>query len=157
FVVFRSAKGGMWWTRGDGSGKRQPLINSVNAQWPWSFTRDGRRLAFQELNPGTGWDIWTVSIDTTGGVMRAGKPEKFVQTLSDEGKPSFSPDGRWIAYSSNALGSEDVYVRAFPDTGALLHVSRGGGVQPVWSPGGKELLFRGSNGRVMAVSYESTG
>src|SRR5262249_29773505 len=43
------------------------------------------------------------------------------------------------------------------DTGALLHVSRGGGVQPVWSPGGKELLFRGSNGRVMAVSYESTG
>jgi serine/threonine protein kinase len=155
-VVVSAGQKGMAWTRADGSGKPQLLTDSANNQWPWSFTPDGRRLAFQERNPGTGWDIWTVPIESTDGALRAGRPEVFLQTMFDEGKPSFSPDGRWIAYSSNESGTEEVDVRAFPDTGARWQVSRGGGKQPVWSRSGKELLFRGSDGRIMAASYQVT-
>jgi Tol biopolymer transport system component len=157
FVVMSTPPKGMSWTRADGSGKPQVLTENANARWPWSFTPDGRRLAFQERNAGTGWDIWTVPIEQDGGVLRAGKPEPFLQTPFDEGKPSFSPDGHWIAYSSNDKGPEEVYVRAFPDTGALHQVSLNGGKQPIWSHGRRELLFRDLDGRIMAASYGIAG
>jgi Tol biopolymer transport system component len=157
FVVLATASKGLSWTRGDGSSKPQVLVESANVRWPWSFTPDGRRLAFQERSPGTGWDIWTVPIDSDGGVLRAGQPELFLRTPFDEGKPSFSPDGQWIAYSSNDSGPEEVYVRAFPDTAGVTQVSLGGGKQPTWSRSGKELFFRDLNGRIMIASYEIAG
>ena len=157
FVVLATASKGLSWARADGSSKPQMLTESANVRWPWSFTPDGHRLAFQERSAGTGWDIWTVPIDSDGGVLRAGRPEPFLRTPFDEGKPSFSPDGQWIAYSSNAAGPEEVYVRAFPDTGGVTQVSQGGGKQPTWSHNGKELLFRDLGGRIMIATYEIVG
>jgi serine/threonine-protein kinase len=109
---------GLSWTRADGAGKPQPLIRTKGIVFPWSFTPDKKRLAYFELNPETSWDLWTVPLenDTTG--LQAGKPEVLLQTSSDERYPVFSPDGRWLAYASNASGNYQVYVRAFPDTGA---------------------------------------
>gem|GEM_PF-4911105 len=49
--------------------------------------------------------------------LRAGKPEVFLQTQAYERTPSFSPDGRWLAYASDESGTFQVYVRAFPDKG----------------------------------------
>jgi len=115
YVVF-AGLGGMFWIRADGAGKPQPLTRSQNPQYPWSVTADGRRMAFVEANPEMGANLWTVplKIDDEGV---AGRPEVFLQTSFDEEHPSFSPDGRWLAYTSTESGTYQVYVRAFPDKG----------------------------------------
>ena len=90
--------------RSDGSGKPQPLTQSKNAQLPWSFTPDGKRLAFMEQDSKTLYDLWTVPLESDSAGLRAGKPEVFLQTPADERYPSFSPDGRWMAYLPMSRG-----------------------------------------------------
>ena len=68
----------------------------------------------------------------------------------------FSPDVRWIAYTSNESGSPEVYARAFPDGGARWQVSVRGGAQPRWRRDGKELFYLALDGRLMAVSVKAT-
>ena len=149
----------MFWTRADGAAKPQPLTRSTNQQYPSSFTADGKRLAFYELNPKTGFDIWTVPLEVNGALLRAGKPEVFVQTPFDERHPSFSPDGRWLAYASEESGVLQVYVREFPGraTGSRWLISNGGGGYPVWSRNGQELFFRAFDNKIMAAAYTVTG
>ena len=134
-IVFTGGNGGgMFWTRADGSSKPQSLTQSKNGQYPWSFSPDGR-LAFADFPTGRDGDIWTVPVENDGAGLKAGKPEVFLQTSANELYPAFSPDGRWIAYRSNDTGTEEVYVRSFPDkTGRAFPISTGGGVMAVWSP-----------------------
>jgi serine/threonine-protein kinase len=147
----------MFWTRSDGSGKPQPLTQSKSRQLPYSFTPDGKRLAFYELSPQTQNDIWTVPLESDGAELRAGKPEPYLQTPFDERHPTFSPDGRWLAYDSNESGSYQVYVRAFPDKGGKWQISNSGGVYPVWSRNGRELFFRTEDSQIMVSSYAVKG
>jgi serine/threonine-protein kinase len=154
-LVLRS-RSGLAWTRATGAGRVQELTQGVE-QWPWSFTPDGRRLAFQERNRETGWDLLTTPIERVGEDLRAGKPEVFLQTPFDEQNPAFSPDGRWLAYSSNESGPYQVYVRAFPDTGGKWQVSNDGGRQPEWSKTSRELFFRSADNQIVVVPYSATG
>ena len=156
YILFQSV-GGIFWTRSDGAGKPQPLTQSKNRQIPWSFTPDGKRLSFMEVSHGTGYDLWTVALESDGSGLRAGKPELFLQTPFDERHGSFSPDGRWMAYSSSESGSYQVYVRAFPDKGGKWQISNSGGVYPVWSRNGRELFFRTVDGQIMVASYTVKG
>jgi eukaryotic-like serine/threonine-protein kinase len=156
FIVF-SSTGGMSWIRADGVGKPQMLTQSSNAQWPWSFTPDGKYLAFQERSIPTGWDLWTIPVENDGVGLHAGKPEKFLVTQSNEKQPSFSPDGRWLAYSSDDTGTNQVYVRSFPDNGGRWQVLEGGGQQPAWSHTGYDLFFRNEDNQIMSAAYVATG
>ena len=113
YIVFRVVGAGMSVTRSDGAGKPQPLTQSKNIQYPWSFTADGKRMAFMDQSTGS-FDLWTVPLESDSAGLRAGKPEVFLQTPADERYPSFSPDGRWLAYSSDESGTFQVYVRAVP-------------------------------------------
>jgi serine/threonine-protein kinase len=152
YILF-SGSGGIWWVRSDGAGKPQPLIRSGNLLYPYSFTPDGKRLAYAELNPRTSYDIWMATIESDGAELRAGKPESFLQTPADERHPAFSSDGRWLAYISNESGKFEVYVRAFPDKGGKWQISNAGGAYPVWSSNGHELFFRGDDNRIMVATY----
>ena len=69
----------------------------------------------------------------------------------------FSPDGRWIAYTSNEGGQPNVYVQPFPGGGGKYQVSRDGGSHPVWRADGKELFYLGADGTMMAVPIDATG
>ena len=80
----------------------------------------------------------------------------FLQTQYSESQATFSPDGHWVAYTSNESGSAEVYVRAFPDGGARRQVSVRGGAQPRWRRDGKELFYLGLDGRLMSVSVTTT-
>jgi Tol biopolymer transport system component len=152
YIVF-GAPGSIWWVRSDGASKPQQLIQGKNQLVPFSFTPDGKRLAYHDLNPVTAEDIWTVTIESDGTGLRAGKPEVFLQTPADERHPAFSPDGHWLAYASNESGTYQVYVRAFPDKGGKWQISNAGGVYPEWSSNGHELFFRGDDNRIMVAAY----
>jgi dipeptidyl aminopeptidase/acylaminoacyl peptidase len=157
FVLFHG-DGGIFWTRSDGSGKPEILLASKQFLNPWSFTPDGKRLAFfdrnvsEHLEP----DLWTVSIENDGASLRAGKPELFLRTPFNEMAPAFSPDGRWIAYQSNESGITEVYVRAFPDQHGKRQISNSGGRFPRWSRAGNELFFHTDDGDIMAAAYTAS-
>jgi serine/threonine-protein kinase len=154
YVLFQSA-GGMFWTRSVGGGKAEQLTRSKNLQFPWSFSPDGKRLGFLEVNRETSYDLWTMPIERDdAGIKPAGKPEPFLNTPADERFPAFSPDGKWIAYASNESGMFQIFVRAFPDRGGRWLI--GNGTYPVWARNGR-MFFRSADNRIMVTSYAATG
>jgi serine/threonine-protein kinase len=158
YIVYQDPEGGIGWVRSDG-GQPQALIKSTNAkqQWPWAFSSDGKRLGFFQTATG-GYDLWTVPVeaDSAGGI-RAGKPESFYSNQFDLRAPAFSPDGHWIAYSSNESGVFEVYIRSFPDKGGRQQISNGGGSYPMWSRGASELFYETLDNHIMRVSYAVKG
>jgi Tol biopolymer transport system component len=114
-----------------------------------SWSPRGDVLAVVETATGQGGgDIWIVR-------MADQKFEPYLQTRFNERSPSFSPDGRWIAFASNEAGNDEVYVQPFPGPGARSQVSVDGGVMPVWAPSGREIFYRNGD-KMMAVPIEST-
>ena len=89
-------------------------------------------------------------------IVESGELEPFQTTDFGEFNPSFSPDGRWIAYDSNESGKIEIYVRAFPAGGGKWQVSDGGGALARWSADGRELYYRTDEG-VMAVEIDGRG
>ncbi len=156
YIVFEDA-GGLSWTRADGAGKPQPLLRTKGGPMPWSFAPDGKRLAYFELGAATAFHLWTVPIEKDDRGLRAGQPEVFLQTSADERHPSFSPDGRWLAYSSTESGGFQVYVRAFPDKGGKWQISTAGGVYPTWSRTQRELFFESPDNQIMVAGYAVQG
>jgi Tol biopolymer transport system component len=111
-----------------------------------AWSRDGRALIYSNPVPGAGRsrDVWILP---TGG-----KPMPFLTTSRDERSAMFSPDGRWVVYAEKDVGrEEEVYVQPYAGPGGRVIVSRGGGIEPVWSPTGREIFYRSVNGRRMMV------
>jgi serine/threonine-protein kinase len=156
YIVFE-ARGGMFSTRSDGAGQPKPLTQSQERQVPFSFASDAKRLAFFQFAPNGGADLWTLPLENDGSGLRAGKPEIFLGTSFNERHPTFSPEGRWLAYDSNESGTVQVYIRAFPDKGGKWQISNGGGVYPEWSRSGRELFFRTSDNHIMVTAYTVNG
>ena len=138
FSLFRRAS--------NGSGSDEPLMKSDTDITGPDWSRDGRFLLYTD---GPSRDLWTLPLSGDG------KAERFVATpfLEDHGK--FSPDGRWIAYTSNASGRNEVYVRQFPAGKGFSKISRDGGRNPQWRDDGRELFFLTLDGRLMAAGIET--
>jgi serine/threonine-protein kinase len=157
-IVFRSlhpAAPGMYTIPSDGSGEAKRFSASKSEQYPFSFSPDGKRLAFCQYGNGGSLDIFTLPVEADSGPggpgLRFGKAELFLGTPFLEFNPAFSPDGRWLAYQSNESGTHEVYVRPFPGPGGRWQVSTGGGRTPLWSRDGRQLLFLDGDGHVMAA------
>jgi len=73
---------------------------------------------------------------------RSGRVTPFLNSQFNEAFPDFSPDGRWLAYTSDESNRSEVYVRPFPGPGMKQQVSNEGGTQPLWSRNGKQLFYR---------------
>jgi len=101
----------------------------------------------------TGGDIWTVPIEVDHDRPRVGTPDPFLRTRFREFTPAFSPDGHWLAYTSNESGIDEVYVRPFPGPGGRTQVSSGGGMFPVWECNGRELFFLSSERLITVADY----
>jgi len=102
--------------------------------FPLSWSPDGKLLAFTEMHPDTGADLWILP--------RGGEPYPFVQTPANEPAGAFSPHGRFLAYQSDESGRPEIYIQPFPGPGARVLVSTAGGKEPVWSRSGSELYYR---------------
>jgi serine/threonine-protein kinase len=159
-IAFRLSASGIAWVRSDGSGEPQQLLTAQNIATPWSFSPDGRRLAYVELNPATeARKIWTLPLDMSDpDHPKPGKSDLFLEGPSDENAPFFSPDGRWIAYRSNESGMDEVYVRPFPaGRGGRWQISTGGGLYGIWSNNRRELFYEPTNNRIMVMDYMING
>jgi eukaryotic-like serine/threonine-protein kinase len=158
YVVFERYGKGIFQARADGAGQPQALTQSKTLQVPWSFAPGGKRLAYMEVAGSP--QIWTVPLEEQGGQLKAGKPEQFFKSSFKDGVPSFSPDGRWLAYQSTESGMDEVYVRAFPPPssgqGGKWQVSNSGGAAPRWSRNGHDLMYQ-SGDQIMAASYTAKG
>jgi len=158
YILFGSLGSGFFWTRSDGASQPQALTQSKVLQVPWSFSREAKRVAYMEIggNP----QIWTMPIDDQDGQLKAGKPEQFFKSPSQELFPAFSPDGKWLAYSSDNSGKPEIEVRAFPPPasgqGGKWLISNSGGQFPLWSPNSHDLFYLAGND-IMAVSYSVKG
>ncbi len=147
------------WIRADGAGEEQLLLESKGDLRPHSFSPDGGRLAFAESGGDTSLlDLWTLPLDVSDPERpKPGKPELFLRTPFNEDGPAFSPDGHWIAYTSNESGRIEVYVRAFqggsPSGSGKWQISTGGGLYPIWSRNDRELIYETLDNRIMVSTY----
>ena len=154
YVFFGTVRSGILWARADGAGDPRPLTGARMNQAPLSITSDGKWLAFAEYAGDA--QIWTVPLEETNGGMKAGKPEQVLTSPFTELSAAFSPDGKWLAYCSSAIGTNEVFVQAFPGAGGRWQISNNGGAFPVWSPNGRDLLYQ-SGDQIMAVAYTANG
>ena len=156
YIIF-AGKGGMYWTLANGGETPHRFTESQTPQLPYSVARNGARLALMQQAASGGISLWTMPILFSGTGLVGGKPEAYLQTSSDARYPALSPDGNWLAYTSNESGAYEVYVQAFPNRGGKMQISNGGGAYPVWSQDGRELLFRSLDSRFMVVNYTRQG
>src|SRR5262249_20619054 len=137
-VAFGSKRNGKWGVYvklADGTAKEELLTESDAAKTPMSWTPDGKQLVYQVEDPKTRSDVWVV---TLGGDR---KPAPILQSQFSEQFPQVSPDGKWIAYSSNETGRPEIYIKPFPEGPGKWQVSTDGGAFPRWRRDGKELYF----------------
>ncbi|HEY6930097.1 MAG TPA: protein kinase [Thermoanaerobaculia bacterium] len=149
-VVFASNRKGAWnlyETDVSNPAGERTLLESSLPKWPCDFKPDGQFLLYREFSSETRGDL--KYLPTSG----EGKPQNFVATAYDEGCGAFSPDGRWVAYTSDESGQSEVHVTSFPDASRHYRVSSGGGTQPRWSPDGRELFYL-SGTKMMSVPVE---
>jgi serine/threonine protein kinase len=137
---------GLFRKSASGEGKEELLVPAKNLAVPKSWSPDGKTLVYAQINPGTGADLMAVPVNGDR------KPFPVVQTPATEDQGQFSPDGRWLAYTSNESGQAEIYAIPFPPSpGTKWLVSRGGGAQPRWRRDGKELFYISADSQMMAV------
>ena len=117
---------------------------------PHGWSPDGRLIAAQFTSGNPATDIVRFVPEPSG------KPEILVKTPGRDGAEgtALSPDGRWLAYASNATGTMEVWVQPFPGPGSPIRVSPRGGMEPVWARNGRELYYLEGN-RLMAVGVDA--
>ncbi len=131
----------------DGSGEIVTLPGaSQDAEFPGSFSPDGKTLAYTinysadrggTRKPITE-DIWFKPLDPSSGPLAG----PWFETPFREAAPAISPDGKWVAYVSDESGAKEIYARPYPGPGAAIKVSTGSGIEPAWTRGGRELIYR---------------
>ena len=113
------------------------------------WSPNGRDLVWTEFKPTPGGEIRTATLDRSG-VMRTLAAGPF-----DARGGVFSPDGRWIAFTSNESGQDEVYVQSYPGSARKHRISVERSREPVWSRRGDQLYFRG-RGRMWAVDVQTS-
>ncbi len=146
YVAFGSS-GGIYRKLASGAGVPELLTPGERLMVPKSWSPDGRFLMYAQLNPGTAADLLAIPMDGDR------KPFVVVQSSGNEDQGQFSPDGHWVAYTSNESGLSEIYAIPFPPSpsGGRWLVSKGGGVMPRWRRDGKELFYISPDSQMMAV------
>jgi serine/threonine-protein kinase len=158
FIAYVSITPGgnsLFWLRADGGEKPRKLLDTEAPVYTGSFTPDGRYLVYQQNFAATGTDVMRLPIDTSDpDNPKPGIPEAVLKTAAYESTPAVSPDGKWLAYTSNESGHNEVYVQAFPQPSGKWQVSSGDGTFPRWSPARRQLFFQTGDGRMMVVDFD---
>jgi len=125
-----------------------PIAATPSAKWPTDWSADGQTLAFTTTTP-EGWQVWTTRAD------RNSQPVLYRQAPFVLSSVQFSPDGHWLAYTSEESGRSEVYVDAYPTPRNKLRVSNGGGGWPKWRHDGRELYYLAPDRKLMMVAVQA--
>jgi eukaryotic-like serine/threonine-protein kinase len=128
----------------DGPGQYDLLVEAGGNQ-PTDWSADGQTIVYEHRDPKTQNDLWLKSVSGE----RKARP--FLATPANETGGRVSPDGRWIAYTSDESGRNEIYVTSFPEARSTTRISMDGGTQPEWRRDGRELFYRTSDRKLMAV------
>jgi Tol biopolymer transport system component len=126
-----------------GTGAEAVPFESKNEVYINDWSPDGHYWSYTESSPNTGYDLWL--LPTSGDR----KPVPYLNTPFSETHGQFSPDTKWLSYSSNESGRNEIYVQSIPP-GTKWLISNGGGY-PLWRRDGKEIFYRALDGRLMVV------
>jgi serine/threonine protein kinase/Tol biopolymer transport system component len=153
-----SAGDSLYRQNADGSGGKEKLLETPGIlNIPFSVSSDGRYIAYMRRDPksNTSWDIWVLPMfpDKSGEQ----KPFAVVSTNFVDVSPSFSPDGKWLAYANNETGHYEVYIQPFPAGAGRWQVSTSGGTRTKWRKDGRELFFFSPEQQVMTVDVTQNG
>jgi dipeptidyl aminopeptidase/acylaminoacyl peptidase len=118
---------------------------------PLDWSRDGRLIVLTNNKAGSANDdLWVLPLSGN----RQAFP--YLTTPFDESEASLSPNGRWLAYTSNESGSYQVIVRSFPDPSRdTRQISTQGGAHPRWRGDGREIYYLDPNRRIVAVAIRA--
>jgi dipeptidyl aminopeptidase/acylaminoacyl peptidase len=128
------------------TGEEKVLLESTpTSLFLADWSRDGSYVVFEHLQ-GASSDIWFARLGVESII-----PTEFTATRFNETQSQLSPNGRWIAYTSNETGRDEVYVQSFPEPGRKRQVSSRGGAMPRWRADGRELYFLAGDQFLTAV------
>src|SRR5262245_17957054 len=153
-IVWASTRDGainLYQKAASGAGEDMLLLKSEHPKFPTDWSRNGQYIFYQQLDPKTTSDMWVLPM--TGSDK--GKPFRVLGTEATETAGTLSPNGRWLAYTSDVSGIFEVYVQSFPGGSGKRQVSNGGGVGPRWRNDGTELFYYAGDGKLMAASVRS--
>ena len=146
-MLFRSdneTRTSIWWRPADLSARATPLLTGPRLDvFEAVLTPDARTIVYQLDTLGADIYYRALSGDTTPKPVAA-------STTAIESMPRLSPDGRWIAFTTDESGRNEVVVQPFPGPGGRSQVSVTGGTEPIWARDGRRLFYRG-DGRLMAA------
>jgi Tol biopolymer transport system component len=135
-----------------GTGKEEMLLQGSSQLWLGAWSRDGRFIVYADNDPknsSSKLDLWLLPLSGDR------KPVPFLQTEFNETQGQFSPDGRWMAYTSDDSGIEQIYIQPFPASGGKRLISSSGGAQPRWRGDGKELFYISPDRQLMTVTIRT--
>jgi len=159
-LVYSVAKEGpldLYQKRSDGVGGAELLLKSSVNKFAFDWSPDGRFLSFGAVNAKNIFEQWMLPLDGDR------KPFPLSRQEYNVGWAMFSPDGRWLAYTSDETGRPEIYVQPFnpvagkegSSAGAKQQISNAGGFMPLWRRDGKELFYLTGDGKVMAADIKA--
>lgn len=151
-VAFRmdaGTGGDLYYKAASGIGQEEVLWKDERVKTPTDWSPDGRLILFQTTAEGR-MKIDTLMLPLTGDR----KPAALLQSVFNEEQARLSPDGRWVAYTSDESSGSQVYVQPFPSLAGKSQVSIDGGADPRWRRDGKELFFISADRKLMAVEIK---
>jgi eukaryotic-like serine/threonine-protein kinase len=136
-----------------GVGTETPMFRSDASEIPVAWSHDGRYIVFSRLKGPNGGGVDTWLLDLSGEP----KASPYIESPFDKAQARISPDGRWLAYTTNDSGMYQIMVQSFPDpTRGRWQITAQGGIEPKWRRDGRELYYLAFDGKLMAVPIKET-
>jgi serine/threonine-protein kinase len=153
FTSRRAGLAGLWSQRVDRSEAPVQLLpgSDDRLRFPHDITKDGEVLIYRTNTGDNGMDLGWIRLDGTGA------EESIMATPDNESTPVLSPDERWMAFTSDGSGSNEIYLTPWPEAGARVQLSAGGGTEPQWNPNGSELFYRTGEAMVAVTLAGTSG
>lgn len=155
-IAFSSTSGGnldIYEKAANGTGTSTLLEQNLGGNNLGDWSKDGRFITYygNSEGGGGGLEVWILPM------FGDKKPIRLLQSQSNETHPRFSPDGKWLAYSSNESGRLEVFVVSLPQPTSKWQISSDGGNYATWQADGKKLFYVSADNKLMSVDIQETG
>jgi Tol biopolymer transport system component len=150
-IVFSTARRGLlnlFLKSSRGVNSEESILGLKRSVYPTDWSPDGQVILYQAFDATTNLELWVLPASGDR------KPIPFIKATFGVSHGQFSPDGRWVAYSSNESGRWEIYVAPFPGPGGNWKVSSAGGSEPRWRRDGKEMFYLAPDGVLMSVDVK---